>query len=144
MSRCSRCDIEVRGDWTDCPLCGAGLRSVTEPTPAPWPDVPPRFDVGQLLRVLLLVSVLIVVSGLLALRLFFPGPFEGLRLLVRTGRALAGGHWAPSCNESSSSLQTTRPICLACHIVPSRARSVDNSSTTSKLDYGPRTERSGL
>ena len=62
MSRCSRCDIEVRGDWTDCPLCGAGLRSVTEPTPAPWPDVPPRFDVGQLLRVLLLVSVLIVVS----------------------------------------------------------------------------------
>ena len=82
MSRCSRCDIEVRGDWTDCPLCGAGLRSVTEPTPAPWPDVPPRFDVGQLLRVLLLVSVLIVVSGLLALRLFFPGPFEGLRLVV--------------------------------------------------------------
>lgn len=81
MNRCPKCGIDLRGDWERCPLCRTYVEE-GEVAPAPWPDIPLRFDTGQLFRALLLVSVLMIVSGLVALRLFFPGPLEGLRVVA--------------------------------------------------------------
>lgn len=80
MSSCPACHAELRGDWRRCPLCGEGVQ-VDGPgmVAAPWPDVPLRFDSRQVLRVLMLVSIVVIAAELLALRLF-PAPFEGLRL----------------------------------------------------------------
>ncbi|MGB3956177.1 MAG: DUF6320 domain-containing protein [Brooklawnia sp.] len=81
MTRCARCGMDLRGDWQHCPLCLAFVEE-GDVVPAPWPDIPLRFDTRQLFRALLVVSVLMVVSGLVALRLFFPGPLEGLRVVA--------------------------------------------------------------
>lgn len=79
MSHCPDCDADVRGDWRGCPLCGEPLAGGSNPAPAPWPDVPLRFDSRQVMRVLLLVSV-VVIAGAFGALVIFPAPFNGLRL----------------------------------------------------------------
>lgn len=84
MSRCIECRVEVRGEWAVCPLCRAPL----EPgggelggavAPAPWPDLPLRFDWRVVLRLVVWVSVL-VIGGTLGAMVFIPVPW--VRLMV--------------------------------------------------------------
>jgi len=79
MTHCPGCDADVRGDWLRCPLCRETLSGEADATPAPWPDVPLRFDTRQVVRVLTLVSLVVIAATLLAL-VVFPAPLDGLRL----------------------------------------------------------------
>ena len=68
MRSCPDCAVQVEGDWTRCPLCGAALQGPA--APSPYPTVPLRFSRRRVLRVLTLTSLGVIAASFLAQLLF--------------------------------------------------------------------------
>lgn len=74
MWQCHYCQVEVKGNWSQCPLCQNKLDSNQPVIPSSHPDIPLRFNRRSLTTWLINFS-LIVVIVILALGLFFQGRF---------------------------------------------------------------------
>ncbi|MGO2048234.1 MAG: DUF6320 domain-containing protein, partial [Brachybacterium tyrofermentans] len=86
MSLCPSCLVDIEGEWTRCPLCGAAV--VGERTPSPLPDVPLRFSRRRLLRALVLASLGVVLASFAVQLLITPG-VPGLGVLRSIWLAIA-------------------------------------------------------
>ncbi|WP_341727941.1 DUF6320 domain-containing protein [Brooklawnia sp.] len=72
MRHCPDCSVDIEGDWTTCPLCGAVLTGTA--APSPLPAIPLSFSRQRVLRVVFLISLVVILASFLAQLLFSHGP----------------------------------------------------------------------
>lgn len=84
MRHCDLCRLDVEGQLDRCPLCGAPLRG--EPTPNPFPDVPP---VRQVFHAESLLGTVTVVLCLVVIPLLAAGMISVLEAVAIVGVLLA-------------------------------------------------------
>lgn len=77
MKRCSHCQVNVKGDWSECPLCHQQLDLVesAEAASSPYPDIPLRFNKKKVFKWMMLASVVIIL-GFYTAGFFFPDPLN--------------------------------------------------------------------
>lgn len=81
MSYCQHCQVTVTGDWSTCPLCHQSLeKSSGTPIPNPYPDIPLRFNKEQVIRILMIIS-LVTISISLVIELFWLHSPKGLNII---------------------------------------------------------------
>lgn len=78
MRKCPQCQVEVRGDWSVCPLCQTPLSSQKDLNPSSFPDVPLKYDKQHIARWLVLLSFLIIFITL-GLGLMWQGRIQWLQ-----------------------------------------------------------------
>lgn len=64
MKQCPHCQVNVKGEWTECPLCHQQLNPIEaeETTRSPYPDIPLRFNKKKAFKWLMLASVVIILG----------------------------------------------------------------------------------
>lgn len=60
MNHCPRCQLGVKGDWEECPLCGTSLEIGKGRVPSPYPDVPLKYNRQKGTKIMLLASLAII------------------------------------------------------------------------------------
>lgn len=78
MRKCENCHINVRGEWSVCPLCGKEINTTEEASPSSYPDVPLKFDKQYIARWLVIFSFIIIFLTL-ALGLLWRGRIQWLQ-----------------------------------------------------------------
>lgn len=78
MRKCQQCQVEIRGDWTVCPLCQKPLNSLKDLSSSSFPDVPLKYDKQHIARWLVLLSFLIIFITL-GLGLMWQGRIQWLQ-----------------------------------------------------------------
>lgn len=78
MKHCSYCNVDVKGDWTSCPLCGHTTKDTGKRVANPYPDVPLKFSRQKVTKSMLLVS-LIIIFGTFLVGLIWRGRVQGLQ-----------------------------------------------------------------
>ena len=64
MKQCPHCQVKVKGEWEECPLCHQPLNSVEseETRRSPYPDIPLRFNKKRAFKWLMLTSLVIILG----------------------------------------------------------------------------------
>lgn len=78
MRKCPNCQVEVKGEWSSCPLCSTVLEKGSKKVSNPYPAVPLKFDRSIVTKLLLLVSMAIISSTFLV-GLIWRGEIFGLQ-----------------------------------------------------------------
>ena len=82
MSHCQHCNVSVKGDWLNCPLCHQPLERISKgKDPNPYPDIPLRFNKEQVLRILMSISI-VTISLTLLIELFWLHSMKGLNIIL--------------------------------------------------------------
>ena len=82
MSHCPQCHVAVKGDWLNCPLCHQSLEQKSKMSePNPYPDIPMRFNKEQVVKILLIISI-VVISIALLVGLFWLHSMKGLNIVL--------------------------------------------------------------
>ncbi|MEC6748818.1 DUF6320 domain-containing protein [Marinilactibacillus sp. XAAS-LB27] len=63
MNPCPHCQTIIKGEWSECPLCGQQIMQLeqTEVVSDPFPAIPLRFNRARITKLLTLVSVVAIV-----------------------------------------------------------------------------------
>jgi len=81
VRNCIHCKTDIKGDWDSCPLCHKPLTGKGRLDPNPYPDIPLRFIKRQVVKLLMLASLLIIVLSFIAEALWL-GEMEELRMVI--------------------------------------------------------------
>lgn len=78
MTRCPDCSVDIEGQWSRCPLCGAATTG--EAVPSPYPSIPLRFSRRRVFRVLFGASLAVIAASFVA-QLLFSRDHDGIGAL---------------------------------------------------------------
>lgn len=78
MRKCDVCQVNIKGEWSICPLCRNSIHTQDKPSPSSYPDIPLRFNKQHIAKWLILFS-LVIIFITLGLGLLWRGRIQWLQ-----------------------------------------------------------------